>query len=228
MENEQQAMLERVKEWRQKLDEASEKWGRVEICAVSKYVDAQKVNLLWGSEIVKLGENRVQELQKKHSLFNPGFQLHQIGQLQTNKVKYIVPIVSMVESLDRVALADELQRQCAKHDKVMPVLIQVNIGREPQKAGILEEDLDEFVQYCANCPNLSVQGLMAMAPLVSEPEEVRPLFKRMRDLFDGLREKAPNRVEMNCLSTGMTGDCLVAAQEGSTMVRIGTGIFGAR
>ena len=159
---------------------------------------------------------------------NPDFQVHLIGSLQTNKVKYIIDRVDMVQSLDRDALAEELSRRAEAIHRVMDVLVQVNIAREPQKGGVSEEELPAFLKKCAALSGIHVRGLMAIMPLTDDPEEVRPYFKRMRAWFDRLREQDMDNISMDILSMGMSGDCIVAAQEGATMVRLGRALFGAR
>jgi uncharacterized pyridoxal phosphate-containing UPF0001 family protein len=132
-------LLKNIAEWRQRIGEASAKWGGCEICAVSKTVDAETVNLAWEGGIRTLGKNRVQELMAKRPLLNPGFEIHLIGRLQTNKVRPAVQLAAMIQSLDREALAIEISRRAAAENRAMPVLVQVNIAREPQKAGASEE-----------------------------------------------------------------------------------------
>ena len=134
----------------------------------------------------------------------------------------------MIQSLDRDALAEEISRRAQAAGKVMPVLVQVNIAREAQKAGVDEDDLIPFLRRCAELPGLSVQGLMAIMPIADDPEDVRPLFRRMRQWFDRLRDMDLPGVEMKTLSMGMSDDCVVAAEEGATMVRLGRALFGAR
>ena len=137
-----------IRAWQQRIGDASAKWGGAEICAVSKTVDPETVNLAWEGGIRTLGENRVQELLGKIDRLNPGFRIHLIGRLQTNKVKYIVDRVAMVQSLDREALALELSRRAVAAGVEMPALVQVNIAREPQKAGIDEDALLPFLRQC--------------------------------------------------------------------------------
>ena len=221
-------LLLNIAEWRERIGEASAKWGGAQICAVSKTVDADTVNLAWEGGIRLLGENRVQELVSKQDRLNPGFEMHLIGRLQTNKVRPAVQRVAMIQSLDREALALEISRRAQAAGKVMPVLVQVNIGREPQKAGVDEEQLVPFLKMCAELPGLDVQGLMAIMPIADDPEDVRPLFRGMRQWFERLRDMDLPGVRMNTLSMGMSDDCLVAAQEGATMVRLGRALFGAR
>ena len=217
-----------IRAWQQRIGDASAKWGGAEICAVSKTVDPETVNLAWEGGIRTLGENRVQELLGKIDRLNPGFRIHLIGQLQTNKVKYIVDRVAMVQSLDREALALELSRRAVAAGVEMPALVQVNIAREPQKAGVDEDALLPFLRQCGALPGLKVRGLMAIMPIADDPEDVRPYFRRMREWFDRLRDMDIPGVEMRTLSMGMSDDCVVAAQEGATMVRLGRALFGAR
>ena len=221
-------LLQNVRLWQSRIDEASERWGGAQICAVTKTRDADEINLAWDAGIRTIGENRVQELMGKIDHLNPNFQVHLIGTLQTNKVKYIIDRVDMVQSLDRDALADELSRRAEAIHRVMDVLVQVNIAQEPQKGGISEEELPAFLRRCAALPGIRVRGLMAIMPLVDDPEEVRPYFKRMRTWFDQLRQENIENISMDILSMGMSGDCIVAAQEGATMVRLGRALFGAR
>ncbi len=221
-------ILSNIAHWRQRIGEASEKWGGAEICGVSKTVDPDTVNLAWEGGIRTLGENRVQELAGKLDRLDPRFSVHLIGRLQTNKVRPAVEMAAMIQSLDREALALEIDRRARAAGKVMPVLVQVNIGREPQKAGVDEEQLVPFLKKCAGLPGLDVQGLMAIMPIADDPEDVRPLFRRMRLWFERLRDMDIPGVAMNTLSMGMSDDCVVAAEEGATMVRLGRALFGAR
>ena len=221
-------ILQNVQLWQSRIGEASQKWGGAQICAVTKTRDADTINLAWDAGIRTIGENRVQELMGKIDDLNPDFRVHLIGSLQTNKVKYIIDRVDMVQSLDRDALADELSRRAEAAGRVLPVLVQVNIAREPQKGGISEEELPAFLRRCARLPGIHVQGLMSIMPLVDDPEQVLPYFRRMRCWFDRLRDENLENISMDVLSMGMSDDCIVAAQEGSTMVRLGRALFGAR
>jgi len=221
-------LLSNIALWRERIGEASAKWGGAQICAVSKTVDAETVNLAWEGGIRTLGENRVQELLSKIDRLNPEYKIHLIGQLQTNKVKYIIDKVAMIQSVDRENLADEIDRRAIQAGVVMPVLVQVNIAREPQKAGIDEEALLPFLRRLSEMRGLRVEGLMAIMPIAEDPEAVRPYFKRMREWFDRLRDMDIPNVSMRTLSMGMSDDCLVACQEGATMVRLGRALFGER
>ena len=221
-------LLANIAEWRERIGEASAKWGGAEICAVSKTVDPDTINLAWEGGIRVLGENRVQELMGKIDALNPGYKIHLIGQLQTNKVKPLIGRVAMIQSVDRESLAREISPRAEATGAVMPVLVQVNIAREPQKAGVDEEGLVPLLRLCGELPGTRVDGLMAIMPIADDPEDVRPLFRRMRDWFERLRDMDLPGVSMNTLSMGMSDDAVVAAQEGATMVRLGRALFGAR
>ena len=223
-------IIERVRLIEQKLSRAAlERWGRApQIIAVSKTVPAPRVNEVKAAGILRLGENRVQEILEKQPHLDASFQIDLIGRLQSNKVKYVIDKVSMIQSLDRDSLAQEIDRRAQQKRLRMPVLIQVNIGDEPQKGGVAVDELFSFARRCAALPGLHVRGLMAVMPDLPDQEALRPYFTRMRRLFEQLREEAIDRTDVDELSMGMSGDYELAAQEGSTMVRIGSAIFGAR
>ncbi len=170
----------------------------------------------------------MQELLAKRAALNPGFDIHLIGRLQTNKVRQALPAVSMIQSLDRMELLNEIDRRALALGLRMPVLVQVNIAREPQKAGVFEEELEAFVREAASRGGVSVEGVMAVMPLVPHPEDIRPHFRAMRAWFDRLRDAQIPGADMRVLSMGMSDDCLVAAEEGATMVRLGRALFGER
>lgn len=214
---------------RGELHQACAAWGRPpRIIAVSKTVPAERINPLAEMGITDLGENRVQEIMEKAPFLHSKFQVHLIGRLQTNKVKYIMNQVCMIQSLDRMELALEIDRQARRFGKVMDVLVQVNIAGEVQKAGIAPEDAVTFLQDCARLDGLHVRGLMAIMPLTADEQVLRPLFRGMRQLFDRLSREGIPGVRMEELSMGMSQDYAIAAQEGATMVRIGSALFGAR
>lgn len=214
--------------WRERIGNAAAKWGGAEICAVTKTVDVETIHLARVAGLKTMGENRVQELMSKIDRLDSDWQIHLIGQLQTNKVKNIVGRVAMVQSLDRDALAEELSRRAVAAGTTVNALVQVNIAKEPQKAGIEEEALPAFLERCSGLPGIRVEGLMAIMPFVDDPETVRPYFRRMRQWFERLRDAELPNVRMNVLSMGMSGDCIVAAEEGATMVRLGRALFGER
>lgn len=220
----------RVSAIRERLERASlERWGRVpQIIAVSKTVPAQRVNAVLGEGIVRLGENRVQELMEKKPHLDASFQIDLIGRLQNNKVKAIINQVHMIQSVDRESLAQEIDRRAQQHGLRMPVLIQVNIGREAQKGGVDPDRLGDLIRYAAALPGLDVRGLMAVMPDLKDEDQLRPYFVAMRRLFDKLRQEAIDGVTMEELSMGMSGDYELVAAEGATVVRIGSAIFGSR
>ncbi|MEA4898084.1 MAG: YggS family pyridoxal phosphate-dependent enzyme [Eubacteriales bacterium] len=213
---------------RARLGEASARYGAPELLAVTKTMPPEVVNLVYAAGVARIGENRVQELLQKLPALNRGFTVELIGQLQTNKVKYIVDCVSRVQSLDRMALAQELDRRCQARGRAMPCLVQVNIGREAQKGGIPEDELLAFVRQAARLKGIAIEGLMAVAPIAGDAEQVRPYFRRMRAWFERLQGEAIAKVNMDTLSMGMSGDYVVAAEEGATLVRLGSAIFGSR
>lgn len=226
----QQELTVRVEHIRRQLEEAAmERWGRApQIIAVSKTVLAPRVNEVAQAGITRLGENRVQEILEKLPYLDASFQIDLIGRLQLNKVKYIIDKVAMIQSLDREPLAQEIDRRAQQHGLRMPVLIQVNIGNEPQKGGVAVDELFSFARLAASLPGLHVRGLMAIMPDLRDDAALRPYFARMRQLFDALREEAIPGTQVEELSMGMSGDYLLAAQEGATHVRIGSAIFGRR
>ena len=220
----------RVSAIRERLERASlERWGRVpQIIAVSKTVPAQRVNAVLGEGIVRLGENRVQELMEKKPHLDASFQIDLIGRLQNNKVKAIINQVHMIQSVDRESLAQEIDRRAQQHGLRMPVLIQVNIGREAQKGGVDPDRLGDLIRYAAALPGLDVRGLMAVMPLSQDEAYLSGLFSGMRQLFERLRDEAVDGVKMEELSMGMSGDYMLAARHGATMVRIGSALLGQR
>ena len=153
-----------------------------------------------------MGENRVQEILEKLPHLDASFQIDLIGQLQNNKVKYIIDKVAMIQSLDRESLAQEIDRRAQQHGIQMPVLIQVNIGSEPQKGGIAVEELFSFARKAAQLPGLDIQGLMAVMPFLQDDDALRPYFVQMRRLFEELRNEAIDRTHIQELSMGMSGD----------------------
>ena len=218
----------RISEWRDRISEASVKWGAPEICAVTKTIEPERINEVLNCGIHTIGENRVQELLGKLDGLNKGFEIHMIGHLQSNKAKSIIGVTSTIQSLDSLPLAEEISRRSVAAGLVTKVLVQINIGREKQKSGIPEELLHTFLNEVSGLPGIHIGGLMSIMPFVQDPEDIRTLFRRMRTLFDRFREEPVENVDMHVLSMGMSDDCIVAAQEGATMVRLGRAIFGER
>ncbi len=213
------------------IQEACVRSGRnasdVTLVAVTKTVEADVMNASIDFGVTIVGENRVQEIRRKFEDVKP-VSWHQIGHLQTNKVKYIVDKVDMIHSVDSIRLAKEISDKASKHERVIDILIQVNVASEEQKFGIGEQELSEILEEVSEMPSVRVKGLMLIAPFADDPETVRPIFRRMKEIFDSTKNIKYDNVEMQYLSMGMSGDYVVAIEEGANMVRIGSGIFGAR
>lgn len=219
-------LKERVERVRAVLEMESQPWGRPpRLIAVTKYSTAEEILPLYELGVTDIGENRVQAIREKLPQLNEKFSLHLIGRLQTNKVKYIIKDVCMIHSLDSMHLAQEIDRQAQKNGRRMPVLLEVNIGRESQKGGVMEEELMPFLRQCARLPGLQVNGLMAMMPLGRSKEELFPLFQRMRMLYDQCIQEAVDHTDIRELSMGMSQDYDLAARAGATMVRVGSALF---
>lgn len=199
----------------------------VQLIAVSKTRTIEEMEEAYEFGIRKFGENKVQEILKKFDDFHQDVEWHLIGHLQTNKVKYIVDKVHLIQSLDSVKLLKEIEKVYGKHNKTANTLIQVNIGREEQKYGILEEELDELIEAIEACNNVNVLGIMTIIPKGTK-EECRNYFNKTHKLFCDLKERNFKNIKMDILSMGMSGDFDIAIEEGSNMVRIGQGIFGER
>lgn len=198
----------------------------VTLVAVSKTVGRAAVDEAFALGLRRFGENRVQDAQRKFAEQLPaGGQLHLIGQLQSNKVKPAVALFDVIESVDRPSLIEALEKEAARRGQPCPVLLQVNIAREPQKAGCDPDHVPQLMERLVASPWLQPQGLMTMAPLVVDPEDVRPVFAQLRTLREALRRRHPD-VEFQTLSMGMSNDFRVAIEEGATAVRIGRAIFG--
>lgn len=202
--------------------------GAVTLVAVSKGQPPERVREALAAGVRCLGENRVAELVDKHAALGPGPEWHFVGRLQTNKVRTLLRAVPvrLVHSLDRPALAEALDREARRLGRVQPVLVQVNVSGEPTKAGLPPAEVVPFLRWVAALPGLEVQGLMTMAPPVRDPEEARPVFRRLRELLEEARRAGIPGLRMEHLSMGMSGDYQVAVEEGATLVRVGTAIFG--
>lgn len=219
-------LKDRLDNIRKILETESQPWGRPpKLIAVTKYSAVEEILPLYDLGVTDIAENRVQVLREKLPYLQEKFTLHLIGQLQTNKVKYIIRDVSLIHSLDRLSLAKEIDRQAQMAERRMPVLLQVNIAREPQKGGIAEEELFPFLRQCAGLPGLQVKGLMAMMPLGAPREELEKLFRRMRVLFERCVQEKVENTDITELSMGMSQDYDLAARAGATMVRIGSALF---
>jgi len=211
---------------------AAQKSGRHEseltLIGVTKTIDIPDIEESLKQGIIAIGENKPQEILRKHPMVKYPVQWHMIGNLQTNKVKMIVDKVDLIHTLDSLKLALEIQKRAQSIDRVIPCLIQVNIGEESQKNGVEYDDVEALIDEVKNLPNIEISGLMCIAPFLESPEDVRPYFRKMKTLFDVLKNLEYNRVTMKELSMGMTHDFEVAIEEGATMIRVGTGIYGSR
>ena len=200
----------------------------VTLLAAVKGRSPEEIRAAIRAGIRHVGENYVQEAERKRPLVPEPASWHMIGRLQRNKARRALQVFDWLETLDSLPLARRLERLLSQQDKKLPVLVQVNIGREPQKAGVAPEDVPEFVREVASLSHLEVRGLMAIPPIPQRPEDSRPYFREMKRLFDGLAaEKIPG-VAMEVLSMGMSADWEVAVEEGATMIRLGTALFGPR
>jgi pyridoxal phosphate enzyme (YggS family) len=212
--------------------EAARRSGRppeaIRLMAVTKTVDDDRILAAIQAGVELIGENYVQEAKRKIEKLGKTSEWHLIGRLQTNKAKYAVHLFDMIHSVDRLELAAELDRRARAAGRVIPILIEVNVGGEESKSGIPLDSAPDLIRMAAPLANLSILGLMTMPPWFDDPEESRPYFHAMRELRDRIAGEAIPRVEMRELSMGMTDDYVVAIEEGATIVRIGRGIFGER
>lgn len=201
----------------------------VNLMAVTKTVDANKVLEAIDAGITDIGENKPQELAKKYEIIGDKVRYHLIGTLQTNKVKYIIDKAYMIHSLDRMALCEEIQKRAEKIGKIMNCLVQVNISKEESKHGLEEEFVIDFVkEVSSNYKNIHIKGLMTMAPFIDDEEEIRKVFKGLKKLSLQIKDLNLPNVEMDTLSMGMSHDYKIAIEEGATIIRVGTSIFGQR
>ena len=200
----------------------------VELVGAAKGRTAREIEEAIDAGLKIVGENYIQDTVLVQESVNKDVEWHFIGHLQRNKVKKAVGIFDMIESLDSLRLAEEIDRRCREIGKVMPVLVEVNSGREEQKFGVLPEDVEELVKEASSLPNIKIMGLMTMGPRFGNPEDSRPYFIKTREIFDKIKRLNLPNVEVRYLSMGMTNSYRVALEEGANMVRIGTKIFGER
>lgn len=223
---------ENLDEVKEKIGIAAAKSGRqpeeITLIAVTKTLSVDVINAAMALEITDIGENKVQEVMDKYEHIINEPKWHLIGHLQTNKVKYIVDKVSLIHSVDSLRLAEEISKRCEKAERTMEILIQINVAEEETKFGIQRDEVFELVESVSKLPNLKIKGLMTIAPNTDDEEELRKYFREMKDIFETLKKTMYNRTDMTYLSMGMTNDYELAIEEGANMIRIGTGIFGAR
>lgn len=206
----------------------SELPGGVELVAAAKTRTPEEILRAAESGVKIIGENYVQEAQRAFELVGHKVKWHFIGHLQRNKVKKAVKIFDMIETLDSIDLAEEIDKRSAQIGKNMPVLIEINSGKEPQKFGVMPEETERFIQEAAGFKYMRIKGLMTMGPAFGDPENARPYFIATKKLFDKLKDLDRPDIEMQYLSMGMTNSYKVAMEEGANIIRIGTKIFGPR
>ena len=232
-----QTVAERVQSVRERIARACDRGGRapdeITIVAVSKTFPMQAIESGTAAGLEHFGENRARQLRDKAKarpgVFEGGdVKWHMVGHLQTNKAKFIARHADWFDALDSPRLAEELDKRAAKNDRVLPCLVQVNITGEGQKYGLDPSETHDYLDHCAQYDHLAVKGLMALASFVDDPEDVRGEFQRMRELYETYDASDNPQVEMAELSIGMSNDFEVAIEEGSTMIRLGTSIFGPR
>ena len=226
------SVYENYLEVEKKVQEACKRAGRnreeVTLIAVSKTKPVSMIEELLPHGVVDFGENKVQELTAKYEVLPKDLNWHLIGHLQRNKVKYIIDKVDLIHSVDSIRLAQTIDKEAQKHDLIANILVEVNVAKEESKFGLMPEEVDGFIDEIANLKHIQVKGLMTIAPFVENPEKNRTVFADLRKLSVDIAKKNVDNVNVSILSMGMTNDYEVAVEEGATMVRVGTGIFGAR
>lgn len=225
------SIAENLKKINERLTAAAEKSGRkrsdILLLAVSKTIDVPHIKQAVELGCKQLGENRVQEIMAKYDAL-PGVEWHLIGHLQTNKVKYIADKVKLIHSVDSLKLGEEISKRSAAAGRVMDILVEVNMAGEESKSGVAPEDAKRLCKELSALPNICIKGLMTVAPYDPVPENNRVYFKQMKQLFEAIKAENYPNTDMQHLSMGMTNDYEIAVEEGADIVRIGTGIFGAR
>ena len=225
-------LLDNLKDVEERIQAACDRSGRkredVLLVAVSKTKPVEMIEEVMTAGIVDFGENKPQELRDKYEILPKNLRFHMIGHLQTNKIKYVIDRVVLIHSIDSIHLAEAVNAEAKKHNRIMPVLVEVNVAQEESKSGFLVEKTENAIREIAKLSNIRVEGLMSIAPFVENAEENRQYFVKLRKLSVDIAAKNIDNVTMHHLSMGMTGDYEVAIEEGATMVRVGTGIFGER
>ena len=223
---------ENIKLVEENIKKACEKVGRdvneVTLIAVSKTKPYTAIEEALPTGVKDYGENKVQELCDKYEILPKDIKWHMIGHLQRNKVKYLVGKASRIHSVDSIRLAEQIEKEYAKADEIANILIEVNMAQEESKFGITSEETEQLVREIAKFPHIRIKGLMTIAPYTDNPESNRVYFRNMKKLSVDIENKNIDNVSMSVLSMGMTGDYQVAVEEGATLVRVGTGIFGER
>ncbi len=203
-------------------------YNDVILIAVTKTVDIPRIKEVIDLGINNIGENKVQEITEKYESIKDISKIHMIGHLQSNKVKYIIDKVELIHSVDSISLLKEINKRALKADLIANVLIQVNVADEESKFGIKIDEVDSFLKRIAQFNNVHVRGLMTIAPYAENPNEIRFVFRALKEKFDEIKSVDYKNVQMEHLSMGMTNDYRIALEEGANMLRIGTKIFGKR
>lgn len=225
-------ILENIKQVEENIIKSCEKVGRdpkeVTLIAVSKTKPYTAIEEALPSGVLDYGENKVQELTEKYEILPKDIRWHMIGHLQRNKVKYLVGKVELIHSVDSLRLANQIETEFAKKNEIANILIEINMANEESKFGITSETTEQLVREISKLEHVRIKGLMTIAPYTDNPETNREYFRNMKKLSVDITEKNIDNVSMDVLSMGMTGDYQVAIEEGASMVRVGTGIFGER
>jgi len=225
-------LIDNVAEVEKKIQNACERAGRdrseVTLVAVSKTKPVSDIRQVMETGIVDYGENKVQELCEKYEILPKDLRWHMIGHLQRNKVKYLPGRTVLIHSVDSLRLAEEIEKDFAKRGMEADILVEVNVAEESTKYGTFTDEVTELVEAIAKLPHVHIQGLMTIAPYTDDPETNRDYFRKLRQLSVDIKRKNIDNVSMSQLSMGMTGDYEVAIEEGATLIRVGTGIFGER
>ena len=223
---------ENLEEVREKIRQACQRSGRreeeVTLISVSKTKPVEMLEEAYEAGSRDFGENRVQEIMEKYGQMPEDVRWHMIGHLQKNKVRQVIDKAVLIHSVDTVELAEQIEKDAAKRDLTVDILLEVNVAEEESKFGFRTEEVEAAVIKIKDLPHVHIKGLMTIAPFVSNSEDNREVFKKLYQLYVDIRSKNIDNVNMSVLSMGMTGDYEVAIEEGATMIRVGTGIFGAR
>ena len=225
IQNDYESVVKRIREACARSGRSPEE---VTLIAVGKTKPAEMIREVYDLGQRDFGENKVQELTAKYDILPQDIRWHLIGHLQHNKAKYLPGKAAMIHSVDSVRLAETISKEAVKHGVVIPVLIEVNVAEEESKFGVTVEETEALIRAIAPLPGIRIRGLMTIAPFVEDPEENRPVFRKLRELSVDIDSKNIDNVSMSDLSMGMTNDFEIAVEEGATFVRVGTAIFGER
>ncbi|NLK21004.1 MAG: YggS family pyridoxal phosphate-dependent enzyme [Epulopiscium sp.] len=221
-----------LEEIKNRIDKAARKSGRIgediTLIAVTKTIDIDKINEVLSYGIHNIGESKAQEIMTKYDFIKSNTLWHLIGHLQTNKIKYLIDKIGLIHSVDSERLIFKIDDMAKKHSKIMDILLQINIARDEKKYGLLEEDIYPLIDKIKDLKNIRVKGLMTIVPYEQNPEDSRGYFSKLKQLSVDIASQNIDNINMEVLSMGMTNDYEIAIEEGATMVRIGTGIFGER